>query len=48
LLVFRMTNFVSLAGLGVIMRGCTGFPVPNVNWVIFNGLVLAFLERRLL
>ena len=48
LLVFRMTNFVSLAGLCVIIRGWTGFPVPKFNRDIFNGPALAFLERRLL
>jgi len=43
-----MTNFVSLAGLCIIMRGWTGFPVSKVNWIIFSGPALAFLERRLL
>jgi len=46
--VFLMTNFVSLAGLCVIMRGWTGFRVPKLISVIFSGLTLAFLERRLL
>jgi hypothetical protein len=43
-----MTNLVSLAGLCVIIRGWTGFPVPKVNGVIFGVFASAFLERLLL
>jgi len=46
--VFRITNLESLDGLGVIIRGWTGFRVPKLISVIFSGLTLAFLERRLL